>query len=155
MAQYDTNAHDIDLVEYTRFTVQRGVHWAYVLREFIECFHWDTRPAGIYTGIIVVPPEQVAEVKAVIRKSVPATCRVDVKPERGIAMGKMAFVFDFPDGKERPSVRERIFWAERLGWLPRRILAKIPAGEPGSPPFRLRGRSGPRRLRLSHSVVCL
>ncbi|SMG61581.1 hypothetical protein [Cedecea sp. NFIX57] len=81
MAQYDTNAHDIDLVEYARFTVQHGVHWAYVLRELIECFHWDTRPTGIYTGIIVVPPEQVAEVKAVLRETVPAAYRVDIKPE--------------------------------------------------------------------------
>ncbi|ATF92818.1 Uncharacterised protein [Cedecea neteri] len=81
MAQHDTNARDIDPVEYARFAVQHGVHWAYVLRDFIEGFHWDSRPTGIYTGVIVVPPEQVAELQAVIRALVPVVYRIDVKPE--------------------------------------------------------------------------
>lgn len=81
MTQYDTNARDIDLVEYARYAVQHGVHWAYVLREFIEGFHWGSWSTGTYTGVIVVPTEQVAEVQAVIRELVPVVYRIDVKPE--------------------------------------------------------------------------
>ncbi|MGK0600097.1 hypothetical protein [Yokenella regensburgei] len=70
-----------NLITVARLSLQCGVHWREILNQLIMANGWKEKIIGVNnpSWVIIVPPEQVDDVLALVRFLVPVTIRIDVK----------------------------------------------------------------------------